>query len=414
MNNYDVAVIGAGPYGLSVAAHLREQSLKVIVFGRPMSFWDRNMPVGMLLRSPLPASNLSDPGGKLTLDTYLDGSAGGPSNPTPRERFVEYGIWFQQKAVPDLDARNVASLHKKGEFRLTLEDGEEIKASRVIVAAGIGSFAQRPSQFAGLPRTLVSHASEQSDFAPFKDRKVAVIGAGQSALESAALLHEAGAEVELFARSARIKWLKVGKGLTGFWPIERLLWAPAHVGPIGISQLIARPNYYRRLPRRMQNCFGVLPPAGSAWLRPRVEKKIPINIGCAVSSVKRCQDQLELTPDYGRRRRVDHVLLATGYRVDVSRYEFIAPQLLGAIGAINGYPRLNSRFECSVPGLHFMGAPAAWSFGPLMKFVAGVEFAAKTVTRGIVAMGKYAQPAGWNARDRGTQMGYESQDARLP
>ena len=55
MNNYDVAVIGAGPYGLSVAAHLREQSLKVIVFGRPMSFWDRNMPVGMLLRSPLPA-----------------------------------------------------------------------------------------------------------------------------------------------------------------------------------------------------------------------------------------------------------------------------------------------------------------------------------------------------------------------
>jgi hypothetical protein len=122
---------------------------------------------------------------------------------------------------------------------------------------------------------------------------------------------------------------------------------------------------------------------------------------------------LELTPDYGRQRRVDHVLLATGYRVDISRYEFIAPQLLGAIGAINGYPRLNSRFECSVPGLHFMGAPAAWSFGPLMKFVAGAEFAAKTVTRGIVTLGKYAQPAGWNAYDRAKQMGYETEDARL-
>jgi hypothetical protein len=210
-----------------------------------------------------------------------------------------------------------------------------------------------------------------------------------------------------------MKRLSVGKGLTGFWPIARLLWAPAHVGPIGISHLIARPNYYRRLPRRMQNCLGVLPPAGSAWLRPRVEKKIPINIGCAVASVKRCGDQLELTPDCGRQRRVDHVLLATGYRVDISRYEFIAPRLLAAIGAINGYPRLNSRFECSEPGLHFMGAPAAWSFGPLMKFVAGAEFAAKTVTRGIVAMGKYPQPSGWNAYDRATQMGYETEDARL-
>jgi FAD-dependent urate hydroxylase len=412
MKSCDVAIIGAGPFGLSVAAHLKARSLRVSVFGRPMVFWDRHMPVGMLLRSPLEASSLSDPEGKLSLGIYLSRSAGGISEPVPLDRFVNYGLWFQQRIVPELDTRSVACLRKDGEFRLTLEDGEEIKALRVVVAAGVGSFANRPKQFAGFPNTMISHSSEHSDLAPFKHRKVAVVGGGQSALESAALLHEAGAQVELLVRSPRLRWLKPPQGLAALPPIERLLWAPAHVGPAGISQLVARPNYYRRLPRRIQDCFAVLPPAGAAWLRPRVEHKIPASLGYTVVSVSCHEDKLDLTPASGRPRRVDHVLLATGYKIDISRYEFIAERLLAAVTTMSGYPQLNSHFESSVPGLHFVGAPAAWSFGPLMKFVAGAEFAAKAVARGVVASGDFKRP-GKNTCDIPVLTEFENQEAQL-
>jgi hypothetical protein len=243
---------------------------------------------------------------------------------------------------------------------------------------------------------------------------VAVIGGGQSALESAALLREAGAEVELLIRSRRIKWLKGQKGLTAIKSIERLLWAWSHVGPAGISHVIARPNYFRMLPRFMQDSFGVLPPAGSAWLRPRVEQKVPISDGCTVVSIKRTGDQLEMIPDIGRQRQLDHVLLATGYRVDISQYSFIAPQLLAGIYRVNGYPRLNSHFESSISGLHFLGAPAAWSFGPLMKFVAGAAFAAKTVTRGIVATSGSRKTEEWSAPERAASPEFQNQEARLP
>src|SRR5258708_30247731 len=94
---------------------------------------------------------------------------------------------------------------------------------------------------------------------------------------------------------------------------------------------------------------------------------------------------MELTLENGRKRLVDHVLLATGYRVAISRYEFLSPQLLAFISTVNGYPRLNSQFESSVQGLHFLGAPAGWSFGPLMRFIAGAEFTARTVSHAILA-----------------------------
>src|SRR5436309_1482509 len=81
---------------------------------------------------------------------------------------------------------------------------------------------------------------------------------------------------------------------------------------------------------------------------------------------------------------VDHVLLATGYQVDISRYQFLTPKLIASVRQTDGYPQLDAGFECSVPGLHFIGAPAAWSFGPLMRFVAGSEFTSPALTKSIV------------------------------
>src|SRR3954453_21992879 len=164
-STHDVAIIGAGPYGLAAAAHLRSAGLGVRVFGEPMEFWRSQMPGGMLLRSSWDASHISDPEHALTLDKYQEVMGITLPRPVPLENFVEYGQWFQRQVVPDLDQRKVARVESapSGGFQLTLEDGEWFQAKRVLVATGLASFTNRPAQFDGLPHSLASHSSDLSD-----------------------------------------------------------------------------------------------------------------------------------------------------------------------------------------------------------------------------------------------------------
>jgi len=392
MQKCDVAIVGAGPYGLSAAAHLRAANgLDVHVFGEPMSFWERHMPKGMLLRSPLAGSHLSDPSRSLTLQAYEAASGNQITAPLPLHRFTDYGRWFQSQAVPDLDARKVDRVENNGQgFHLTLEDGETWKAGRVVIAAGIMPFAWQPPEFRHLPFSLASHACMHCDLSHLAGKKVAVIGAGQSALESAALLNELSAEVEVLARAPFIRWLWRRKWFHTFKPVARLLYAPPDVGQAGLSHLVARPNLFRRMPREWQNRLGkrAIRPAGAGWLNPRCAPLRIRNETSVVSAVVR-GDQVELRLSDGSHRHVDHVLLATGYRVDIARYPFLTKRILEAIWRTDGYPHLDDGFESSVPGLHFLGAPAAWSFGPLMRFVAGAGFASHALTRGILRKNEF-------------------------
>jgi len=387
MATCDVAIVGAGPYGLSAAAHLRAaDGLDIRVFGQPMSFWETHMPKGMLLRSPLAGSHLSDPASGLTLKAYQTATGHQITAPLPLHRFADYGRWFQAQVVPDADHRKVERVEKNGVgFRITMEDGETWKVRRVIVAAGIEPFAWRPTEFRTLPPALVSHTCDHRDLSHFAGKKVAVIGGGQSALESAALLNEFGAHVELLVRAPFVRWLWRQKWFHTFRPVARLLYAPADVGQAGLSHLVARPNLFRRMPRSLQDSLGkrAIRPAGAAWLHPRCEP-VHVTLGRSVTSATLTGARATLELSGGTKRHVDHVLLATGYRVDIARYPFLPGELVQMIHGVTGYPQLDAGFQSSVPGLHFLGAPAAWSFGPLMRFVAGTEFAAQALTRGIL------------------------------
>jgi cation diffusion facilitator CzcD-associated flavoprotein CzcO len=349
-----------------------------------MSFWSCNMPAGMLLRSPWDGSHIADPRRALTLDAFRSASGSHFSGPVPLGRFVEYGLWFQKQAVPTLDRRWVTRIDSGPiGFRLTLEDGAQVDSRRVVIAAGIETFTWRPPEFNDCPSSLVSHTCEQRELANFAGKRVLVVGAGQSALESAALLHEAGADAEVVVRAPTVRYLGRRPWLHT-WRLSRLLYAPPDVGPAGVSHLVARPNYFNKLPRSLQDYLSPrsIRPAGARWLEPRLAD-VRITANRFVVSADRSGDQVRLTLDDGSTREADHVLLGTGYRVDISKYRFLTSELLGSISRVNGYPRLNEGFEASVPGLHFLGAPAAWSFGPLMRFVAGTEFAAPTLTRWI-------------------------------
>jgi FAD-dependent urate hydroxylase len=386
----EVAVIGAGPYGLAAVTHLRRAGVDAKVFGRAMSFW-RTMPKGMVLRSNWAASNIAEPDGEFSLSAFERSVGISIAEPIPVDRFIEYGLWVQGRAAPDLDSRTVRAVDRTHEhFRLTLEDGEAISANRLVVACGIGSFAWRPAQFAGLASDLVSHTSEHGDPRSFAGRRVAVVGGGQSALEWAALLREVGAEVEVFARSSRLAWIRGMKKRLG--PIGPVVYAPTDVGPLWYSRLVAAPDTFRRLPRRAQDRIArrCIRPAGAGWLVPRL-RDVSIHLGATVSRAKPNGGKLVLDLSDGTQRHVDHLLLGTGYRVDFRHYSFLAPAILDNVRAVNGYPVLGGGLESSVPGLHFLGAAGAWSFGPIMRFVSGSWYSARSLAQHVV-QSRHAAP----------------------
>jgi cation diffusion facilitator CzcD-associated flavoprotein CzcO len=382
MTRCDVVILGAGPYGLAAAAHLRNiPGLDVQVFGEPMEFWRSHMPEGMLLRSPWAASHISDPRTALTMDAFGQQLGVQIPRPIPLDRFVEYGLWFHRQAVPDIDRRRIARIDRVSQgFQVTLTDGEKLQAHRVVVAAGIGSFARRPKVFEGLPPELVTHVSDQRDVRRFVGKQVAVIGAGQSALESAALIHEAGGKVEVIVRASDVHWLGWRARLQKLGPVAKLLYSPFDIGPAGISRIVAVPDAVKYFPRSTQDAFRrrALRPAGARWL-----VDIAISRARFVESVTPSRNRLSMRLNDGSLREVDHVLLGTGYRVDVTRYPFLSSELIQGLTQVNGFPKLTRGFESSIPGLHFLGAPSSWNFGPLMFFVCGTDYAARRLARYI-------------------------------
>jgi cation diffusion facilitator CzcD-associated flavoprotein CzcO len=378
-----IVIIGAGPYGLAAAAHLQRVGLEPLVFGETMSFWERHMPAGMYLRSAWAASQIADAKGPLSLDAYAEATNTPIPAPVPLRSFISYGHWFQRQVLPDVDRRRVMSVKSDdSRFALELEDGEVLTAARVIVSTGIASFAWRPRRFETLPPELASHSSDHTDLASFARRRVVVLGGGQSALESAALLSEAGAEVEVVARATRLHFLRGGRLRRRLGPLRSILYPDHDVGPPGLSLLVGSPALFARFPRRLQDRMArrAIRPAGADWLPGRIGG-VRFTTGRTITEATPSDDALRLRLDDGGTREADHLLLATGYRVDVSRYTFLASSFVNTLRCVNGYPVLGPGLESSVPGLHFVGAPAAWSFGPLMRFVSGTWYSGRVLAR---------------------------------
>jgi FAD-dependent urate hydroxylase len=378
----DVAVIGAGPYGLSAGVHLKARGMAVRIFGDPMEFWAHKMPEGMLLRSPRVASSLSDPDRAFTLEAYEAASKKEPCAPLPLDTFVEYGKWFRHQLGSDVDQRTVQRVDRdQPGFRLTLQDGTEVRSTSVVIAAGVGPFRKKPTVFQNLSPQQAIHCYEGREVRKFAGKRVAVIGAGQSALESAALLHEAGVQVEVIARQAEFKWIGQHSWLHHMGPLSSMLYSSHDVGPLGISRLVAYPKLVSYIPLGIRDKIRkrAVRAAGSRWLPARLAN-VRLTLTRSVLEAKTIGDEITLKLDDGSERRVDNVLLGTGYQVDVSRYDFLPADLTRDIEQFDGYPKLGSGFRCSVPGLHFIGATAARSFGPLLYFVAGTEFASRELT----------------------------------
>src|SRR5437016_61115 len=165
----EVAIVGAGPYGIAAGAFLKNLGIETQVFGKPMEFWAEKMPAGMLLRSPRIASNIADPLNERTLDAFEAHRGISSKAPLPLETFVEYGRWFQQQVLPHLDSREVAKVEfLANRFRLTLVDGSSFFSKRVVIAAGIASFQRIPTEFRPLSRQHVTHCYSGFDVRAYR------------------------------------------------------------------------------------------------------------------------------------------------------------------------------------------------------------------------------------------------------
>lgn len=388
LNSSEVAIIGAGPYGLSIAAHLRARGVDHRIVGDPMQFWREHMPKGMLLKSDGFASTLDDPGGHFTLRHYCEErniEYADRGTPVRLEDFCEYGLAFQQRFAPNLDDKKVTLLEQtRTGFTLRLSDGESFTAQRVAIATGLSHFDHVPSQLGALPRDLWSHSSTHADTDRFKGRDVTVIGGGASATELATLLHEAGTTVRIVARQPSLLFHsrdEPSRTLT-----QRIRRPISPIGPGWKSRFFTDlPLIFHHLPKPVQDQLvkGFLGPAGGWFLRGRVEN-VPLLAGYQIKSAEAIGGRatLWLRSREGEERRIEteHVIAATGYRADIHRLPFLSANITAQLKLFNNVPKLSSHFESSVAGLFFVGAVATHSFGPLLRFACGVKFTASRLS----------------------------------
>ena len=388
----DVVIVGAGPYGTSLALNLKAAGVSFKIFGKPMETWREHMPIGMELKSEGNASNMSDPHGysleRYCRDRHIPYEHVGHA--VQLSTFCEYGLTCYDRIGDAADPRNVVSMSvEPGGYRLVLSDGSEVRAHKVIVAVGIAHFAHLPEPFSALPRELVSHGSQNRDLSAYQGKELVVVGAGASATDIATLAAEAGAKVTMVSRGS-IKWTV--QRVEPRPVLERLRYPDSCISPGLRSCLYERsPLGFRTLPPEARYKFATTfaGPAGGWSMRDRFEKSVTSMSGTEVTSLKEQGGRLalQLTDEGGAVKKmvVDHLIAATGYKANIAKIPFLSPDLQSKIASLRGAPVLSRYFESTLPSVYFVGNASAMTFGPLMRFVCGTPYTAQRLTRHLKA-----------------------------
>ena len=385
--NTDLLIIGAGPFGLALAAQAAHDGIEHVIVGKPMGFWRENMPKGMFLRSACDWH--LDPQNEHTIEAFLRTQGKTPKDvePLSLEFYLSYAEWFrQQKNIEPLPVyveqidrlqTNDFSDETHG-FIATTATGETIEAKRVVLAPGFKHFANFPSELTvKLPRGRYQHTSTFVDFRNANDKRFLIIGGRQSAYEWAALLLEAGAKaVHLSHRHA-----------SPAFDVADWSWVNELV-----DNMAADPNWFRRLSQTEKDevshrlwAEGRL--KLEPWLAPRLnDDRVHIHPQTQLVTCKETANgDLEVVVSNGETINVDTIVLATGYKVEITRLPILSPNLKTKLETRNGFPVLDNHFETSIPGLFITSMPAAQDFGPFFGFTISVRTSAKLISQRLLA-----------------------------
>jgi hypothetical protein len=388
-SSVDVVIVGAGPYGLSLAAHLGCAGVDFRIFGEPMGAWKQSMPAGMLLKSYPWATNLCDPDSSYTVKQFCS-ERGLPYSDClvaiPVETFISYGEAFHRRFAPVVERKKVATIEREaGGVTVILDDGEVVRAQRVIVAVGMTALKHMPAIGQRCPAEFASHSADYGPLDALDGKRVAIVGSGSSAIDLAAVLHERGTEVSLVARSAALDFASPPR------PRSLIERAIAPTGAVGNGWTMAicggAPALVHRLPEKIRLRLAycrALGPLGGAFMQDRVIGKVPLYLGREIDRVKARHAEIDLHLSGGEKPgflTFDHVVFATGYRANVSRLDFISPKMAAKMRLVGQAPALSRHYESSVGGIHFIGPIAAGSFGPVSRFVHGSRHPARHLVR---------------------------------
>jgi lysine/ornithine N-monooxygenase len=377
----DVAVVGAGPFGLSVAAHLAHR--RVRVYGQPMQTWRTRMPPDMRLRSDWDETSLSAPGNRGSIDVWSRAAGESRVEPIPLQTFLRYADWFRETFVPDSDPSDVEHVDRAaGRFRITSAAGDEADARQVVVAVGVTPFPYAPPPFAAAMGDRVGFAIERQDYRAYRGGRVIVVGGGQGGLEAAALARRAGAEVEIVIRS-QLRWFTDREPYRPRTPLQRRIYRMAYpvvgYGPPPLNRLALHPDLFAVLPTpaRRRVAARILRAGGSPWVRGEIDGKVAVSEGTAVEQVERNGDLVRLRLSDGSTREADAVVVSAGFRFALERMAFLSPAVSAAVAVRDGWPVLDREFRSSDPDLLFVGFAAEGRFGPIARFVSGSRFTAR-------------------------------------
>ena len=383
MEYTQLLIIGAGPYGLSTAAYARRLGLDCRVLGEPMGFWKNRMPGGMLLRSPIDWH--LDPLAELTFERYLAGQAVAPESaaPIPIGLYLDYCQWFQEESGVAVQQNYVQNLewHKDAaySFQATLDDGSVLAAGKVLVATGLTNYGNVPEDLAALlPADGFAHTCDYTDFSRLRGKRCLIVGGRQSAFEWAALINEAdGAEIHLVYRHETPRFTESD------WS-----W----IDPL-MERTRETPGWFRRLtPEAQADIYQRLWGEGrlklEPWLYPRIQgDHVHLWPSTRITgSARQADGAISVSMDNGRSVEVDQVILATGYRVDLSREPCLQDASLRPHLAVQeGFPALDDTFQSTIPGLYFTGQTATRDFGPFFGFGIGCPAAAWIIGNALAA-----------------------------
>lgn len=371
----DLLIIGAGPFGLAIAAQAAHDGIEHLIIGKPMGFWRENMPKGMFLRSACDWH--LDPLNEHTIEAFLKTQAKTPKDvePLSLDFYLSYAEWFrQQKNINPLllYIEQLDSADTSDGFVARTDSGETVRAKRVVLAPGFKHFAHAPDDLiAKLPQGRYQHTSTFVDFTNANHQRYLIIGGRQSAYEWAALLLEAGAKaVHLSHRHP-----------TPAFDVADWSWVNELV-----DNMAHDPSWFRRLSQTekdevIQRMWAEGRLKLEPWLAPRLnDERLKLWPQTQLISCTETNDgALAATLSNGETIAVDRVILATGYKVDITRLPILSPNLKTKLATRNGFPALDDHFETSIPGLFITSMPAMQDFGPFFGFTISVRTSAKLI-----------------------------------
>ena len=397
MKTTDVLIIGAGPYGLSISAHLSALNVDHVIVGAPMDGYRIYSPAGMIMKSepyasafaaPKPGYDVKSYSAKHNIP-YVD-----RVTPLSLKQFMAYADWFTAELVPNVRQDIVTKVTPvDGGFSVEFDDGASLKAGQVVVATGLRPYIYKPEEFAGMPSDLVSHASDHQDIASYSGKKVIVIGSGQSALETSALLNEAGATVQIVSRREQLDWNAPNPETVNWF--EQLRWPVSQLCEGWYCKFYDTPWAFRLLnaDKRVEKARTVLGPSGSWWLKDRVDGVIETLFERTVTKADAHGDGVRVFLG-GQQETVleaDHVICGTGFRMDVAKNSFLPSDVVAAMSTYRNYPVVSPVGESSIRGLYFAGAAAAANIGPSMRFIAGTYNLSKPQSNALAKRVKSAK-----------------------